>query len=106
MLKMHSLTSDSVERVTDDSSHSCYGLSNSPRDEEGSVFRVGKHALCSVEEAEVRRSVDDDTLNGHSETSVQPNNAVRLERFRETVAQSSELSLSTRFADIGGQSRN
>lgn len=99
----HHSPSDSVERVRHDARHSSHSLGDHPRDDNGSVLGVRKHALSSVKEAKVGRSVDYDALYRHIEATVQPHETIRLEDLRKTVAQSSELPLSCTLADVCSQ---
>lgn len=100
----HHTPTHSIEWITDDTSNSGNSLSNSPRNQEWSVLGVGQHSLSSVEESEVRRSVDDNTLDRDSESSVQSNQTVGLEDLAKTVSETSEFTLSSSFADISSQS--
>ena len=78
-------------------------LSNSPWDKEGCVFGVWQHALSSVKEAEVRGTVDDYALHRHTKATVETDNAISLEDFSNTIAQTGELPLVCTFANIGSQ---
>lgn len=78
-------------------------LCNSPWDEEGCVLGVWQHALCSVEEAEVCGTVDDDALHRHTEATVETDNAISLEDLGNTIAQTGELTLVRTFANISSQ---
>lgn len=81
-------------------------LSNSPGYEKTSVLRVGQHPFGGVKATKVGGPVDDDSLDGHSETFVQTGDSVRLEHFGQTVSETVELPSSSGFTDIGGQSIN
>lgn len=78
-------------------------LRNTPGYEEWSLLGVGEHATSGVVEAEVRGTVDDDTLDGYTESSVQSSKTVSLEDLGQAVAETRELTLSTGFTDIGSQ---
>lgn len=56
-------------------------LSNSPRNNDGSVLGVRQDALGGIVEAEEGSAVDDDTLDGDSEATVQTDEAISLEDF-------------------------
>lgn len=68
-------------------------LSNSPGDEERCVLGVWQHALRSVEEAEVSGTVDNDALHGHTEATIQTDEAISPVDFRNAVSQSREFTL-------------
>ena len=76
-------------RNTSPSTYLCDG----PGDEDGGVLRVRQHSLGSIEATEVGRTIDDDTLNGHVESTVQTDDTVRLDRLLQTVEQTVELTL-------------
>jgi hypothetical protein len=78
-------------------------LGNGPRDKEWCVLGVGQHSLGSVEEAEVGSTVDDDALDGHSESTVQSREAIGFEDLAEAVSKTSEFTLSG-LSDVGGKS--
>ena len=78
-------------------------LRNTPRNQEGSLLGVGKHATGGVVEAEVGGTVDDDTLDGYTESSVETFDTVGLCDLAQAVTKTGELTLTTSFADIGGQ---
>ena len=57
-------------------------LSTSPLEQQVGVSWVrNQHSRDCVKETEVRSTVDDDSLDGHPEATVQPNGAVRLHRL-------------------------
>lgn len=78
-------------------------LCNTPRDEDRGVLRVGQHSLGGVEAAEVRRTVDDDTLHGHVEATVQTDQTVRLDRLLQAVNETVELALLAGAANVRAQ---
>lgn len=100
----HHTTTHGVERIRDDTGHGGHTLGDHPGDDERRLLRVRQHALRGIEETEVRSSVDDNTLHGHDETSVQTERTVGLEDLHETVAQTGELTAAL-LAHIGGQTR-
>lgn len=100
----HDTTPDGVEGIGDDTGDGGDGLGNHEGDDEGRVSGVREHALGRVEESKVGSSVDDNTLNGDTEPAVEPNEPVRLEDLRETVPETTELSLSSSLTNVGSQS--
>lgn len=79
-------------------------LGNTPWDEESSVLRIGQHSLGSVEEAKVWSTVDDDSLDRHTKSSVQTHKTIRLEDLGETVTETVEFTAGTSLTDVSGQS--
>lgn len=75
----HHSPTHGVEGVGDDTGAGGDDLSDTPGDEETGLLGVGKHSLGCVEATEVRSSVDDDTLDGYAESSVQADQTVLLE---------------------------
>lgn len=100
----HQTSSHGVEGIGHNTGHSCHNLGNTPRDEEASVLGIGQHSLGRVEETEVGGAVDDDTLHGHSESTVQTHNTVRLEDLGQTVTQTGELASAASLTDVSTQS--
>ena len=98
----HHTTTDSIEGIGDNTSNSCNNLSNSPADVDGGVLRIGQHTAGSIVEAEVGSTVDNDTLYGYTETTVQTNNTIRFEDLGQAVAKTGEFTLTT-LAGISGQ---
>lgn len=101
----HHAPTHRVERIRDDSGDCGDGLCDGPADDQGGVLGVGQHATRCVVEAEVRRTVDDDTLHGHTEASVQAGETVGLEDLGKAVSEAAELTLARAFADVGGETR-
>lgn len=101
----HHAPTDCVEGIGHDAGHGGHDLSDGPADDDGSVLGVGQHATRRVVEAEVGGAVDDDALYGHSEATVQADEAVGLEDLGEAVAEAAELALTGALADIGGEAR-
>jgi len=96
----HHTTTNSVEWIRDDARNGSDGLSNRPTDEDVGVLGIGKHTLGGIEEAEVRGTIDNNTLNGYGETTVESDNTIRLGDLSQTIQKTVEFSLST-LADIG-----
>ena len=100
----HHTTTHGVERIRDDTGHGGHALGDHPGDDERRLLRIWQHALGGIEESEVGSSVDNNTLHGHDEASVQTERTVGLEDLHETVTQTGELTAAL-LADIGGQTR-
>jgi hypothetical protein len=76
----HHATTDSVQRVRSDTSTSGDGPSKSERSKEVTLKRADKeNGLDGIVHSEVKTTVDDDTNNGGSETTVKTGNTVRGE---------------------------
>lgn len=99
----HHATTHGVEGIGHDSGNGGHDLSDGPRDVDRGVLGVGQHVAGGIVETEVRGTVDDDALDGHSETAVQSTDSVGLEDLGQTVAQTAELALSSALADISSQ---
>lgn len=99
----HHAPADGVEGVRDDTGHGGHGLGDGPADHQRGVLGVGQHAARGVVETEVRRTVDDDTLHRHTESSVQAGQTVGLEDLAQAVSETGELALAIALADVGGQ---
>lgn len=78
-------------------------LSDGPADVPRSGLRVWQHTTSGVVEAEVGSTVDDDTLDGYTESSVQTDDTVTLEDLTQTITQAPELTLTGALADISSQ---
>lgn len=78
-------------------------LSNTEVDDEWRVLGVGQRTASCVVATEVGSTVDDDTLNGHAESTVQSNDAIGLHGFLETVNQAVVHAVSCSLADISTQ---
>lgn len=73
----HKSTSDSVERVRDDTSGNGNTLSESPHGEDVGFLGIWEHhGLACVEHAEVGGTIGDDTNNRDSETSIETSWAI------------------------------
>lgn len=99
----HHAPTDRVEGIRHDTGDCGDGLSDGPADDEGGVLGVRQHAARRVVESEVRRTVDNDTLHRHSESSVETDETIALEDLCEAVSEAGELALAVAFADIGGK---
>jgi len=100
----HETTTDSVEGIRDDARYGGHALSNSPGYDEACALGVGQHALGCVVEAEEGGTVDDDTLDGHSEALVEATHAIRLEDLHKAVTEAVELTLASTLTDISSKS--
>lgn len=98
----HHAPTDRVEGIRDDTRDRGDSLRDGPADDEWCVLGVGQHATGGVIEAEVRRTVDDDTLHGHSEASVETTETVRLEDLADAVEQALVFT-GVSLADVGGE---
>lgn len=78
-------------------------LSNTEVHDEWRVLGVGQGAAGCVVATEVGSAVDDDTLNGHAEATVQSNDAVGLDGLLDAVNQAVVLAVSSSLADISTQ---
>lgn len=78
-------------------------LSDTEVHDEWRVLGVGQWAASCVVATEVGSAVDDDTLNGHAEATVQSNDAVGLDGLLDAVNQAVVLAVSSSFADISTQ---
>lgn len=78
-------------------------LSNTEVDNEWRVLRVGQRTAGCVVATEVCGTVDDDTLNGHAETTVQANGTIGLQCLLDTVDQTVVLTVSSAFTNISTQ---
>jgi hypothetical protein len=98
----HHTPTDSVKRVRSDTGTS----GDSPTEEERGEEVVGEGTgeqdrLQGVVHAEVQTTVDDDTGNGGTETTVQTSNTVRGERLAVDVDETVELTLATLLGGLG-----
>ena len=98
----HHAPTDRVEGIRDDTSDGGDSLRDSPADDERCVLGIRQHATSSVVEAEVRGTVDDDTLHGHAETSVETGETVGLEDLADAVEETLVLAR-VGLAHVGGQ---
>lgn len=99
----HHTTTNSVEGIGDDTRNSGDTLGNHPVDDQWSVLGVGQHTTGSIVQTEVSSAVDDDTLNGDAEATVQTKDTIRFDGLGETVTQTTELAFGGTFTDIGSQ---
>jgi len=99
----HHTPTHRIEWIRDDTSDGSNDLRDTPRNEEWSLLGVWEHATGCVIEAEVSGTVDDDTLDGYTEALVETSETVRLEDLGQAVSKTSELTLTSGFADISCQ---
>lgn len=99
----HHAPTDRVEGIRHDTSYGGDGLRDRPADDDGSVLGVGQHATSGVVETEVWGTVDNDALHGHTEASVETDQAIGLEDLADAVSEAGELTLALAFADVGGE---
>jgi hypothetical protein len=78
-------------------------LSNTEVDNEWRVLWIRQRTAGSVVATEVGSTVDDDTLNGHAEATVQANDTVGLQCLLDTVNQAIVLTICSSLADISTQ---
>lgn len=99
----HHAPTDRVEGIRHDTGDRGDSLRDSPADDDRYVLGLaGYHATRGIVEAEVRGTVDDDTLHGHSETSVETGESVRAEDLADAVEQTLVLTR-VGLAHVGGQ---
>ena len=82
----HHATTDSVEWIRDDARDGGHNLGNHPLDDQGGLLGVGQHATGRVVEAEIGSTIDDDTLDRDVESTVQADNAIRLNGLGQAVS--------------------
>lgn len=99
----HHTTTHRIERIRNNARDGRDDLSDRPGDDNVRVLRVGQHSFGCVEEAKVSSSVDDDTLDGHTEATVQTDDTVRLGDLLQTVDKTGELTFTSSFANIGAE---
>lgn len=98
----HHTTTDGVKRVRSDTSTS----GDSPAEKEGSEERALKRTnqdnrLDRVVHTEVQTTVDNDTKNGGTETTVETGNTIRSEGLLVNVNETVELTLTTTLGGLG-----
>ena len=99
----HHSSSDGVERITNNTGHGGDGLSNHPLVDNRSVLLVGEEdRLTGIVETEVGTSVDDDTLDRHTETLVQGEKTGSLGDSGQAIEHASELALGS-LSNISSQ---
>lgn len=92
----HESTSHGIERVGDDTGGNGDNLSEGPHHEDVSVLGIREHdGLTSIEHAEVRGAVGNDSDDGDSEASVETLSTVLGENLLEAVDETTELTLAT-----------
>lgn len=101
----HHATTDSVERVRDDTSSRGDDLGHQPLLPHGGVLGVRKHNITErVVTAEESSTVDNDTTNRDTETLVQALGTILLVDGADAVGKTS-VHTGLALADIGGQTR-
>ena len=99
----HHTTTNSVPWVGKDSRSDCDNLGNSPSGEEVELLSVsGEDHLGGIEHSEVSGTVDDDSLDGDEESSVESNWSIRLDDLDEAVSESLEFTI-VGLSDISGK---
>lgn len=99
----HHTTTDGVPWVGKDSGSDSDDLGNSPSGEEVELLSVsGEDHLGGIEHSEVSGSVDDDSLHGDEESSVESNWSVRLDDLDKAVSESLEFTV-VGLSDISGK---
>ena len=78
-------------------------LCNSEVDNEWRVLGVRQRTTSCVVATEVCSTIDDDTLNGHAEATVQTDDTVRFHCLLDTIDQAIVLTVSSTFANISTQ---
>ena len=100
----HKSTSDSIERVGDDTSGNSDTLSESPHCEYVSFLCVREHdSLACIEHTKVWGTIGDDSDDRDTKTSVKTWWAVLLKDLHDAVNETIEFTLSTR-ADVSSES--
>ena len=75
----HESSSDGIEGVRSNTGGDSDELSESPHGEEVGLLGIGEeNSLTGIEGSEVRGSVNNDTNDGDSETSIETNESIRL----------------------------
>lgn len=99
----HHAPTDRVEWIRDDTGYCGHGLSDGPADDDGCVLGVGQHTARRIVETEICSTVDNDTLYGYTETSVQTDESIRLEDLADAVTETGELALAIALTDVSGE---
>merc|ERR1719213_1379998 len=88
----HKSSSDGIKWVGDNTSRDGNNLSES--EEKHHVWLITQHNFTSIEETEVRGSVENDTNDGDSETLIESTKTILSEDLLEAINETVELSLS------------
>jgi len=88
----HKSSSDGIKWVGDDTSGDGNNLSESEEDHH--VWLLTQHDFTSIEETEVRGSVENDTNNGDSETLIESTETILGHDLLEAINETVEFSLS------------
>lgn len=78
-------------------------LCNSEVDDEWRVLWIGQGTASCVVATEVGGTVDDDTLDGHAEATVQSSDTIRLHCLLDAIDETSILTVSIPLTDISTQ---
>lgn len=98
----HHTTTDSIERVRSDTSTSGNAPTESERSGERALKRSGEEdGLEGVVHTEVKTTVDDDTENGRTETTVETGDTVGSKSLLVDVDETVELTLTTLLGRLG-----
>jgi len=101
----HHSTSDSIDRVCDDSSKSLNSETNTEREHNVGFFGiVESHRFYCVIKTEEASSVDDNSDNGDGESLVEASNTVSFVDLSHAVTNTVELSLRSALSDISAES--
>ena len=98
----HHATTDGVQRVRSNTSSGGDSPSESERGKEAALEVTGKEDwLDRVVQTEVKTTVDNDTNDGRSETTVKTSNTVRGEGLAVDIDETVELTLTTLLGRLG-----
>lgn len=78
-------------------------LSDTPRNKEWRLFGIWQHTTGSIVETEIRCSINNDTLDGYSETTVKTGKAITFENLAQAITETTEFTFSASFTDISSQ---
>ncbi|GMR42213.1 hypothetical protein PMAYCL1PPCAC_12408, partial [Pristionchus mayeri] len=88
----HHASSHGIPRVRENSGSDSDDLSDSPSSEEVELLLRCENHLGSVEHSEISGTVDDDTLDGDEESSVETDGSVGLDDLDQAISKTLELS--------------
>lgn len=98
----HHTTTDSVERIRGNTSTGSNAPAESERSQEVAFERTDEDdRLDRIVHAEVETTIDDDTGNGGTETTVETGDTVRGESLLVDIDQTAELTLTTFLGALG-----
>lgn len=78
-------------------------LCNTPWDEESGILGIGQHALSSIEATEIGSTIDNNSLDRNIESTVQSNEAIRLDGLLQAINETVVLTFTSSSADISSQ---